>query len=277
MSSDVFSIPQAVQLGQFILAAYDLFAQGDPGTFAPPAGYNLVSKVYADDITDDSSDFKVFGFIARSNNDVVVAIRGTEGVLEWIGDFELALGRFPFANAGNVEQGFNGFYSSFHTAPNNTSPRVVDALTDLIAGGGVKTLRITGHSLGSALATMLALDVAANAVFTTPVVYTFASPRVGDKVFAGTYDSLIETSWRIANVNDIVPLLPPQFVGYVHVDAEYPINSDDRCKHTVACWHSMETYLSTLDATVAMDPSCAPKLLPKKSRCTWASRARVGS
>jgi len=203
-------------------------------------------------------EFKVFGFIAQRDSDVVVAIRGTDGVLEWMKDFEFEFVRFPFVDAGSVEAGFSGFYSTFRTDRNNTAPRVFDALAKLIAGGAVKTLRIAGHSLGSALATLLAIDVAANSDFTTPIVYTFASPRVGDKVFAGTYDGLIETSWRIANVNDIVPQLPPQFVGYVHVDAEYPINSDDRCRHNFNCWHSLETYLNTLDASVALDSACVP-------------------
>jgi hypothetical protein len=44
--------------------------------------------------------------------------------------------------------------------------------------------------------------------------------------------------------------------GYVHVDAEYPINSDDRSKHTIPCWHALLTYLNTLDAGVALDAGC---------------------
>src|SRR5262249_19562759 len=162
-------------------------AQNDPVNFTPPAGYTLVSKVYADDITDGLPDFKVFGFIARSGSDAVVAIRGTEGVLEWIMDSLFVPVPFPYLPAGRTEQGFTGFYSTFRTGPDNTQPRVVDALRGLVADGTVKTLRITGHSLGSALATLLALDVAGNGVFSTPTVYVFASPRVGDKIFAGTY------------------------------------------------------------------------------------------
>jgi predicted lipase len=258
MASEPFSVPQAAQLGEFILAAYDLYAQGDPDDFVPPDGYNLISKIYADDITDDTAEFKVFGFIGQSDSEVVVAIRGTEGVLEWILDFDFSLTAFPYVPAGNVENGFNDFYSSFRTGKTDLAPRVVEALAELIQGGTVKTLWITGHSLGAALATLLAIDVAANGGFATPVVYTFASPRIGDKVFAGTYDGLVETSWRIANQNDIVTDLPPQFVGYTHVDAEYPINSDDRCRHNFACWHSLETYLNTLDASVALDADCVP-------------------
>ncbi len=255
MPSDPFSVATAIELGHFVSAAYDLYS--DPGAFSLP-GYALDSTIYADDITDGLPDYKVFGFIARSGVDVVVAIRGTEGILEWIRDFDLELVRFPYAEAGNVEQGFNGFYSTFRTGPSSTAARVIDRLASLIAGGGITTLRITGHSLGSSLATLLAIDVAANRGFAKPVVYTFASPRVGDKVFAGSYDQLVETSWRIANLNDIVTQLPPQFAGFVHVDAEYPINSDDRSKHTFSCWHALATYLNTLDPAQPIDADCAP-------------------
>jgi len=75
MPPAVFSVSEALQLGRFVLAAYDLFASGDPAAFAPPESYSLVSKIYADDITDGVPDFKVFGFVARSGADVVVAIR----------------------------------------------------------------------------------------------------------------------------------------------------------------------------------------------------------
>jgi predicted lipase len=258
MPPGTFSIPEAVQLGRFVLAAYDLFTAGDPAAFTPPACYTLVSKVYADDLTDALPDYKVFGFIARSGPDVVVAIRGTEGLWEWLIDSLFIQIPFPYVAAGRTEQGFTGFYSTFRTGPGNTQARVVDALRTLVADGSVQTLRITGHSLGGALATLLAIDVAANGGFASPTVYTFGSPRVGDKVFAGTYDSLVANSWRVANLNDLVPQVPPLLAGYVHVDAEVPINSDDGSKHNLRCWHALLTYLNTLDPSVALDAECVP-------------------
>ena len=258
MPSGTFSVAKAVELGRFTLAAYDLFAADDPPDFVPPASYQLISKIYADDLTDNLPDFKVFGFVAQSGSDVVVAIRGTEGVLEWLMNAHFIPVSFPFLAAGRTEQGFTNFYSTLRTGPDVAQPRVIDALRSLIAGGTVQTLRITGHSLGAALATLLAIDVSGNDVFASPTVYTFASPRVGDKVFAGTYDNLVPDSWRVSNHNDIVPHLPPLLAGYVHVDAEFPINSDAGSKHTVPCWHALLTYLNTLDARVALDASCEP-------------------
>jgi predicted lipase len=259
MPSPPFSVVQAMELGGFVLAAYNLFEANDPTDFTPTGGYTLVTKVYADDLTDGLSLYKVFGFIAQSGSDVVVAIRGTEGTFEWLINFLFEPVTFPYlSSAGKTEQGFTDFYSTFRTGPNGNSPRVIDVLKNLVVGGSVTSLRITAHSLGSALATMLAVDLAGNSVFKTPTVYTFASPRVGDKVFAGTYDALVSESWRIANLNDVVPNVPPLLAGYVHVDAEYPINSDDRTKHSWRCWHSIYTYLNTLDATQPLDDECEP-------------------
>ena len=256
MPSPLFSLDDALQLGRFVEAAYALFNSGDPPDFVPPDNYTLVKKLYADDITDNLPDFKVFGFIARSGPNAVAAIRGTQGIFEWIRDAFFVLVPFPFADIGRTEHGFTQFYSSLHTAPDEDASRAIDALRDLIADG-VTSVRITGHSLGSSIATLLAADVAANEVC-TPRVYTFASPRVGDKVFAGSYDELVPDSWRITNLHDVVPHLPPWLAGYSHVDAEYPINSDDQARHNIVCWHALATYLHTLDPSVPLDVGCQP-------------------
>ena len=97
-------------------------------------------------------------------------------------------------------------------------------------------MRIAGHSLGGALVTMLAIDltdhidVPGNDAF-SPEVYTFGSPTVGDKAFAGAFDKLIPVNWRIANLPVVVPGRPPIWAGYTHVDGLVPINADNRTKH----------------------------------------------
>jgi hypothetical protein len=224
MPNGVFSVQEAIQLGEFVLAAYDLFAQGDPPQFQPPQNYQLVSKIYADDLTDNLPDFKVFGFIAQAGTDVVVAIRGTEGFLEWLMDFDFVPIPFPFVDAGRTENGFTNFYSSMRTGPNILSARVIDVLRSMIRTGSVKTLRIAGHSLDAALATLLAIDVA--------LAHCQSKRCCADGA--------------------------PIQADYVHVDAEVPINSDDQSKHNIGCWHDLLTYLHTLDQSVALGVGCVP-------------------
>jgi hypothetical protein len=74
----------------------------------------------------------------------------------------------------------------------------------------VNSLTICGHSVGGALATLLALDLAANAAapFNEPTVYTYASPRTGDATFVSTYNHVVPNTFRIANRLDLVPKLP---------------------------------------------------------------------
>ena len=66
---------------------------------------------------------------------------------------------------------------------------------------------VTGHSLGGVLATLLVTDLAANTRL-WPQALTFASPEVGDAVFAARYAGLATVSWRIYNQADIIPYLP---------------------------------------------------------------------
>jgi predicted lipase len=84
----------------------------------------------------------------------------------------------------------------------------VDAVAALQFDHAVNSLTICGHSLGGALATLLALDVAANTIFKNPTIYTYASPRTGDALFARTYNQVLPNTYRIANRVDMVPKLP---------------------------------------------------------------------
>jgi pimeloyl-ACP methyl ester carboxylesterase len=129
---------------------------------------------------------------------------------------------------------------------------------------------ICGHSLGGALATLLALDVAANTVFSQPAVYSYGSPRTGDSLFASTYDQVVKDSYRIANRLDIIPALPPP-VDYEHVLNPYELNPIRLAppppkvlvKSTVTCEHSLATYLYLLSVqsggpVIPLESTCQP-------------------
>ncbi|MCV3212761.1 50S ribosome-binding GTPase [Plectonema radiosum NIES-515] len=72
-----------------------------------------------------------------------------------------------------------------------------------------KTICLTGHSLGGALATLAAYRLRKQG-FSIPIsIYTFGAPRVGDSAFASKYEDSKVLHFRIENQNDIVPHLPP--------------------------------------------------------------------
>jgi predicted lipase len=49
------------------------------------------------------------------------------------------------------------------------------------------------------------------------VVYTYGSPRVGNKEFANYYSKEVPKTNRVINNNDIVPKSPSSLLGYKHV------------------------------------------------------------
>lgn len=71
---------------------------------------------------------------------------------------------------------------------------------------------VTGHSLGGALATLCAYDVAHldwKGGKKAPVVaVTWASPRVGNKAFKESMNEMVASHVRVANKGDIVPTVP---------------------------------------------------------------------
>jgi Lipase (class 3) len=70
-------------------------------------------------------------------------------------------------------------------------------------------LLMTGHSLGAAIATLLA------SLKTPTALYTIGSPRVGDAAFVASLGGV--TSYRYVDCCDAVTELPPAGLGYAHL------------------------------------------------------------
>jgi len=201
-----------------------------------------------------------------------VALRGTASNTEWWDDLHWDLVPFDqVERGGKVAEGFYGIYNTFGTmtpgqqqsapAPGAFAAQVAHA----VAGGfaadldpGLPTV-ICGHSLGGALATLLVADVTANTPL-KPQAWTFASPQVGDAIFAARYGGLSTVSWRIYNQVDVVPYFPVDaFDNYQPVTAGYAINSLGKARWSLGCAHALNTYLHVLSpATVPLDPACKP-------------------
>jgi hypothetical protein len=126
-----------------------------------------------------------------------------------------------------------------------------------------KHVDVVGHSLGAALATLYVAENASaganigGAKVNTPLLCTFASPRVGDQTFATAFNNLGLKSWRVVNELDAVPYLPPTEFGFVHVEVPQYYNSGLLVRWTLACWHSLATYLHLVDPKMPLDSNCA--------------------
>ena len=90
-----------------------------------------------------------------------------------------------------------------------------------------RTLWVTGHSLGAALATL-----AADRYGNVQGLYTYGSPRVGDKDFAADF---FVNAYRFVNNNDIVTRVPPEGL-YQHVGELKYIDSSGEIHDNARRW-----------------------------------------
>jgi hypothetical protein len=278
----------AILYGQILNAAYSIssddFVNRAGGTLSAGIGaaktdFVIVTSIYSNDLASDVNQLRgavpvYIGLILQSSaGDVVVALRGTEGIFEWVHDSVFLAVPCPFlAAAGNTEDGFTSMYKSLSIGATAGSPSVVSALPSLPWKKPTTSLTICGHSLGGALATLLAVDVAANsatAALKRPVVYTYGSPRTGDFTFANTYSHLIQDTFRIANRMDLIPKLPLPPL-YEHVGDLFDLSAiktevsgKTSIKIDVACQHFLGSYLHLLSRlrggeVLPLDPACIP-------------------
>jgi triacylglycerol lipase len=138
---------------------------------------------------------------------VVVAFRGTEPrkLKDWMTDIDTNLVPGPF---GRVHDGFWRALD-YVWAELNTVVAQCQSLG--------QSLWVTGHSLGAALATLAcarwrAADKPVNGL------YTFGSPRVGDREFERAFNQDFQKrNFRFVNNGDIVTRVPLRAMGYSHV------------------------------------------------------------
>jgi hypothetical protein len=94
------------------------------------------------------------------------------------------------------------------------------------------TLFVTGHSLGGALSTLCAYDLARRPASAWPggyipeiVNYSFGAPRVGNSAFARRFNQVLPNAWRVVNNGDLVTSVP-RLMGYAHVGHKITISPD---------------------------------------------------
>jgi triacylglycerol lipase len=149
-------------------------------------------------------DQRVFyGWHLQGPGGHVLAIRGTGDIPEWLIDAESWPERIAHPAAGEVE---TGFWSVYSTLQCDGKP-----LSELSLTGPVT---VVGHSLGAAIATYAAYDLRRAGMDASAVL--IASPRPGDARFAAAFGAVVPHRAYV-NVRDLVPRLPPLWLGYESV------------------------------------------------------------
>jgi hypothetical protein len=265
------NLQAALQTGSLLQWAYNVYSNPATPNYDGMShnGFNVLQTIYTNDLATDISPvidpakMVSIGFVARntaSPDEYVIVIRGTEGIWEWLQDAKFL--PVPFSavqGAGLTEDGFTDMYSSFRVSPNPSSARLTPALAGLLGAPNPNTkLTICGHSLGSSLATLLALDVVVNTPYKQTSLITFASPRVGDLHFSNYFNATVPDCDRIVNQKDLVPNLPLPPL-YIHVGDETVLNPKNTVADTLPCQHSIDTYMFLLaPAANQLDPQCMP-------------------
>ena len=149
-----------------------------------------------------------------NKDDLVIACRGTEPTE--FNDISADLKAIPVMaeTISRVHQGFKAEVDELW-------PAITEDINRKANLG--KTLWFCGHSLGAAMATIMASRCLHDEELNDPVeLYTFGSPRVG---WRGYVKSLGVTHHRWKNNNDIVTTVPLWAMGYVHHGTEHYLNA----------------------------------------------------
>ena len=153
-------------------------------------------------LTYGTGKYPILGCILMDKNkNLWISFRGTLEKVDIIQDFLYnetnVIAPFSHDREILIHQGFSNIYTS-----------VKNTIFNAISKYKPKNIIITGHSLGSGVATVASYDIAKQYPNTKVVVYAFASPRVGNIKFAEAVNLATYSFYRIVNIADIIPTLP---------------------------------------------------------------------
>lgn len=219
--------------------------------------------------------------VARmGRRDIAIVLRGTATCLEWAENLRASLvpldgescacgdDSSSAAGAGEpkVARGFRSLYKTAGEKVNSLSEDVMDEVKRLMEKykGEELSITVVGHSLGGALALLVADEIATTIPDAPPVaVVSFGGPKVGNAAFV---EKLKESGkvnvLRIVNAGDMVtkvpgvaPRLPLTKEQYQHAGAELRIDSKNspclRPDAGPASRHDLEAYLHLIDGFTA--------------------------
>lgn len=262
---NIFSRKAAILLAAMSYQTYPFFLKG---TLILPKGFELRYTIRAFADVEDPTE-NVFGFIAESNDQIIIAFRGYAAYpSDLLAAYDILQVPYPFVrNGGKTSRGFTCLYQSTR---NNLIKEVNNLST-------TKKLFVTGHNYGGALAVLAAFDIAVNTGFADAIVYTYGSPRVGDPEFAFRFNQVVKNSIRIVNIHDPYPTFPaqkypPPFtvegIFYQHVKTKYPISfqlNDTPRNDSISCYFKNLSSLNPAFSKTLCDEN--PGFCPDTDMC----------
>ena len=198
------------------------------------------------------------GFVIASDKGNIIAFRGTQTQIEWWRNLQATQRKYLDPKTGKqYGKVHQGYLKIVREKINSALIKAVKQLDPTIP------CYITGHSLGGAVATLSAIEIALQVpeIREQIQLYTYAAPRIGDRDFARVHSQLIPNSYRIVNLSDSVPLVPPIEIqnkfttaNYAHVGQKwsFTVQFGD-----VLLNHVADTYRMAIESqqeTIQQDP-----------------------
>lgn len=149
-----------------------------------------------------------------NKHDLVIVCRGTEPTC--YNDIGADLNAIPV-----ISETVSRVHKGFKEEVDELWPMILE---DILRSVNLdKELWFCGHSLGAAMATIMASRCHYNEEIPNPQeLYTYGSPRVG---WSGYVVHLGINHHRWVNNNDVVTTVPPKFLGYKHHGEEHYLNA----------------------------------------------------
>lgn len=158
------------------------------------------------------------GFVCKTDALIGLVFRGTTDGLDWRTNVDTR--RVIIKNHPRHVRAHQGFLRAYLDA----EPEILA----LISSAPALPIYIAGHSLGGALALVASAALPLEDSIDNDrmaAVYTFGSPRVG----GGDFSQIIKAPhYRVCNPWDIVPAVPPVWLGFRHSGDTRYLARDDR-------------------------------------------------
>lgn len=183
-------------------------------------------------------------------NDIIISLKGTEDMADLKTDLNLDLvkdGDLP----GKVHDGFR--------IGANT---IWDSIAPIIENS--ENVWLTGHSMGGAIASILAVRAARGAGPSVRAIFTFGAPRVGNR----TYVAGLEADHsRWVHHHDLIPRIPTKWMGYSHFGQEHYISGGIVPKRTL--WNRIKRFFSRLLDGLSLDGISDHNIVQYRSAIDW--------
>ncbi|KAK4260336.1 hypothetical protein QN277_003465 [Acacia crassicarpa] len=230
--------------------------------------------------------------IARmGRRDIVISLRGTATCLEWAENMMAQLtdmtpksddddNSASAQEKPKVECGFLSLYKTQGAHVPSLAKSVIEEVKRLMEEykGETLSITVTGHSLGAALALLVADEISTCGADVPPVaVISFGGPRVGNKAFKDRLAAQNVKVLRVVNSQDVITRVPGMFVSeeveqklknskigemvenmglaYTHVGVELRVDTKMspylKPDADMACCHDLEAYLHLVDGYLA--------------------------